>query len=1004
MFTVNDDLSIYVTRGDMVFLKVTAENKGEPYTFNPGDVVRFKVFRKKDCKEVVLQKDFPVAVATQEVEIVLEERETKIGEVISKPVDYWYEVELNPDREAQTIIGYDEDGARVFKLFPEGRHLTEDDPIIQPEDIPVVDESLDLTSKRPVENRAVARKIIHLQAAFDSTKADITAKSEATAKVANENKARLDNLIAHDDINSVSQSLEYLDFITEATRAKIDGVITSDGAYATVKVNLREANLIYGGTTMAVFVIPDECRPIDTGLIHTEDGLEYRIDYDTENKHYTLSLTAKSDVTVAPSGAGSVTMTYALGDYELKDIRVGVDNLLYSTAGDAVRGQIRHLKYGQSDVFKYTLSANRTEPFYTTIRKNTRYKVVVTFGDNVTNIDIGYTTANGNDVLLVDNAVSGQEYEFTVESDGSRFRFWTYLANTVETDVNVELKLLGVDDRCSAAEARLTEVEAALHGYKARVTKDNLSVATGFILSSFYKIKASKKFYVSFDTFDYDVVDRLNIYCSDLDGNEIFHDALVPEIGELYECCTDKADSTLNIYLYPKNGGAVDITMSIYEDDGTRKRIVFNEKDIAALEAVDLIHEEAITRLYEEVGVPWYIDHIVDTSNVLAYDLEFSFDDNAQYIFKAESYTGQTLNNIELYAFNSMQDYKVIKKAVNIGDTVVFNGDSAYRYFRVYLVRDETREPSTLSFKLADYNGESLLNRVSELETVVYETKTKPDVLILGDSYSQMGHWINQLKNIVGLGEVVNLGVSSATLKDRYADRVNYPYNDRPVTNDQRGGNVNTFGSQVEKLKRLMLGEDLDVGEVKLYENNTPDIILIEGGTNDAVDASTDGYISQIYTVENAYIARRSDNASHLGYIKVPTHYENTDRTTFGGAMRYLYGVLHNMFPSAFIFFVTPCGLHYMSGGDHPYLEKGEQIKYAASLLGIPVIDWGVNGRLSVCDNVISGTGTENDPYIYDAAGEYSFDALHPNAEGARFLAMEAAKVLVGYNLVEYKE
>ena len=116
MFTVNDDLSIYVTRGDMVFLKVTADNNGEPYTFQVGDVLRIKVYRKKDCKEVVLQKDFPVTAVTQAVEIILEEQDTKIGEVISKPTDYWYEVELNPYDNPQTIIGYDDDGAKIFKL------------------------------------------------------------------------------------------------------------------------------------------------------------------------------------------------------------------------------------------------------------------------------------------------------------------------------------------------------------------------------------------------------------------------------------------------------------------------------------------------------------------------------------------------------------------------------------------------------------------------------------------------------------------------------------------------------------------------------------------------------------------------------------------------------------------------------------------------------------------------------------------------------------------------
>lgn len=161
MFTVNDDKSIYITRGDILFLSVTADNEGEIYMFQPGEVVRIKVFGKKDCESVVLQKDFPVTTETDAVEIYLTEQDTKIGGVISKPVDYWYEIELNPFSDPQTIIGYDDDGAKIFKLFPEGRDLTWEEPA--QEDIPVVDEELDLTSTRPVQNQAIARAIVKFQ-------------------------------------------------------------------------------------------------------------------------------------------------------------------------------------------------------------------------------------------------------------------------------------------------------------------------------------------------------------------------------------------------------------------------------------------------------------------------------------------------------------------------------------------------------------------------------------------------------------------------------------------------------------------------------------------------------------------------------------------------------------------------------------------------------------------------------------------------------------------------
>lgn len=120
MFVINEDMTIYCTRGDAALFSVSANNGGTSYTFREGDVVRFKVFGKKDCADVVLQKDVTVTEETGAVEIALDSDETDFGGIISKPTDYWYEVELNPETYPQTIIGYDDNGAKVFRLFPEG--------------------------------------------------------------------------------------------------------------------------------------------------------------------------------------------------------------------------------------------------------------------------------------------------------------------------------------------------------------------------------------------------------------------------------------------------------------------------------------------------------------------------------------------------------------------------------------------------------------------------------------------------------------------------------------------------------------------------------------------------------------------------------------------------------------------------------------------------------------------------------------------------------------------
>ena len=121
MFQINEDKSIYLTRGDACIIKLEVTDKGgNVQTLHEGNVVRIKVTDKKGCGCVVLQKDVTVTEEATAVQIPLTREDTKIGEIISKPKDYWYEIELNPETAPQTVVGYDEDGAKILKLFPEG--------------------------------------------------------------------------------------------------------------------------------------------------------------------------------------------------------------------------------------------------------------------------------------------------------------------------------------------------------------------------------------------------------------------------------------------------------------------------------------------------------------------------------------------------------------------------------------------------------------------------------------------------------------------------------------------------------------------------------------------------------------------------------------------------------------------------------------------------------------------------------------------------------------------
>lgn len=122
MFKVDKQTKqIKITRGDIGTLEITTTNAdGSQYEFQKGDVVRFKVFKKRNCGCVELQKDVVVEVASLSTDMPLTSDETKIGDLINKPVTYWYEVELNPETNCQTIIGFDDKGEKEFVLYPEG--------------------------------------------------------------------------------------------------------------------------------------------------------------------------------------------------------------------------------------------------------------------------------------------------------------------------------------------------------------------------------------------------------------------------------------------------------------------------------------------------------------------------------------------------------------------------------------------------------------------------------------------------------------------------------------------------------------------------------------------------------------------------------------------------------------------------------------------------------------------------------------------------------------------
>ena len=122
MFRINSSTKqININRGDVGNIKVTATYEdGTAYTFQVNDVVRLGIFTSGNYDDVILEKDVTVQSQTPYVIIPLTSANTTIGEIINNPVPYYYEIQLNPDTNPHTLVGHDENGAKIFMLYPEG--------------------------------------------------------------------------------------------------------------------------------------------------------------------------------------------------------------------------------------------------------------------------------------------------------------------------------------------------------------------------------------------------------------------------------------------------------------------------------------------------------------------------------------------------------------------------------------------------------------------------------------------------------------------------------------------------------------------------------------------------------------------------------------------------------------------------------------------------------------------------------------------------------------------
>ena len=107
-----EDMTIEINRGD----RKTIVLKNKSGTFKVGDKLKFSIVEKKNYNNVLFQKTYTVTRESKYMPITLSREDMKIGDIISKKLVCWYEIEYNG---SQTIVGYDDDGAKELILYPE---------------------------------------------------------------------------------------------------------------------------------------------------------------------------------------------------------------------------------------------------------------------------------------------------------------------------------------------------------------------------------------------------------------------------------------------------------------------------------------------------------------------------------------------------------------------------------------------------------------------------------------------------------------------------------------------------------------------------------------------------------------------------------------------------------------------------------------------------------------------------------------------------------------------
>lgn len=105
--------NLHITRTESGSVTINSK-KG----FNVGDTVELNVYEVEGLDSApVLAKSVEITEATNQAVIELYSADTDLGEPSNDKTEYWFQIRKNGEK---TILGFDDNGAKILYLYPCG--------------------------------------------------------------------------------------------------------------------------------------------------------------------------------------------------------------------------------------------------------------------------------------------------------------------------------------------------------------------------------------------------------------------------------------------------------------------------------------------------------------------------------------------------------------------------------------------------------------------------------------------------------------------------------------------------------------------------------------------------------------------------------------------------------------------------------------------------------------------------------------------------------------------